>query len=345
MMPFGGDVTRKIGKYDGKEVEVFEIVSTPKLGVAAVRGKIFVDKVTSLPIVEERTYVDTRIDKPQLEEEGTFEYPVRGPADIYDVGLSRDIPTINSLELPPWEDIKDMYESYSRQAPERYISIVTRELRILGAPIESVEIYYADAACSREERHFLFRRGPVGVQWREQAAEIGNTSDSILKWSQAFKARGEISISIFDKSAGYYAHRQDDGTWKTTKQIFEGRELTAEDFWHISPIVRIGWPQIRDYADVIQDDYARENNLIRIEVQGRQFYLNPDRDYICQMRVNERGEKTEVKEFAQTREGKWYPGRIEGPGIANTVYLETNPVFPEGIFDPNSLPKEDGEQE
>jgi hypothetical protein len=344
MMPFGGDVTRRTGQYDGQEVEVFEIVSTPKPGVAAVHGKIFVDKVTSLPIAEERIYIDTNIDKPQCEEKGTFEYPQRGPSDIYDLGLSRDIPIVDSRSLPPWEVIDLLYESCRRTAPERYIAIVTRELRILGAPIESVEICYADAARSREEQHFLFRPGYVGPQWAEQAAEIGNTFDSILKWSQAFKARGEISISIFDKSSGSYAHRQDNGTWKTTKQTFEGRELTADDFWSLCPIVRIGWPEIRGYADVIQDDYARENNLIHIEAKGCQFYLNPDRDYICQMQINDHGEKTEVKEFAQTREGKWYPRRIEEPGIANTAYLETNPFFPEGIFNPNNIPKEIGEQ-
>ena len=342
MIPFGGDVTRKTGQYDGKEVEVFEIVSAPKPGVAAVRGKIFVDRVTSLPIAEERIYINSAIGKPQRVEKGMFEYPERGPADIYEVGLSRDIPTVNSLPSPPWEEINCLYQSCRRRAPERYIAIVTRELRILGAPIESVEICYADGARSREERHFLFQPGPVGVQWREQAAEIGNTFNSILKWAQACKTRGEISISIYHESCFYNSHRQNDRTWKIEKRIFENREFRAGDFWNICPIARIGWPEIRGYADIIQDDYARENNLIRVEVQGCQFYLNPDRDYICQIQVNERGGKTDVKEFAQTREGKWYPKRIEAPGIANTVYLETNPVFPEGIFDPNNLPKKDG---
>jgi len=343
MMPFGGNVTRKAGQYDGKEVEVFEIVSAPKSGWADARGKIFVDKATSLPIAEEKTYINPKIGKPQRVEKGTFEYPARGPVDIYEVGLSRDIPTVNSLPLPPWEEVNRIYESCSRTAPERYIAIVTRELRTTGAPIESVEICYADGAHSREERHFLFQPGPVGVQWRQQAAEIGDTFDSILKWAQACKARGEISISIYRERCFFYnSHRQEDGTWKTTKREFKDIKLTARDFWNLCPIARIAWPQIRGYADVIQNDFARENNLIHIESQGRQFYLNPDRDYICQMQVN--GGTTEVKEFAQTKEGKWYPKRIEGPDIANTVYLETNPVFPEGIFDSNNLPKKDGQR-
>ena len=341
MMPFGGNVIRKTGKYDGKEVEVFEVISAPKPGMADVRGKIFVDKVTSLPVAEERTYINPEIGKPQRVEKGTFEYPQRGPADIYDLGLSRDIPIMGSRSLPPWEEIVLLYESCRRAAPERYITIVTRELRILREPIESVEICYAGEGRFREERHFLFQTGAVGTQWAEQAPEIGNTFDSILKWSHAFKARGQISISIFDKSNGFYARRQDNGTWKITKQTLEGEELTTEDFWQLSPIADIGWPQIRGYADVVQDDYARENNLIRIEALGRQFYLNPERDYICQRYTDIYGRSTDVKEFDQTREGKWYPKRVEGPGITNTIYLETNPVFPEGIFDTNNLPKED----
>jgi hypothetical protein len=64
---------------------------------------------------------------------------------------------------------------------------------------------------------------------------------------------------------------------------------------------------------------------------------------------------TEVKEYRQTELGQWYPYKIEtsisvydvninafGPYSFNnvkTVYLNTNPIFPKGIFDPNQLPK------
>ena len=339
MMPFGGDVTRKTGQYNGKDVEVFEIASASKPGWADVRGKIYVDKKTSLPIAEERTYINPEIGKSQRVEKGTFDYPQRGPADIYEVGLSRDIPIVNSLSLPSWEEIRHLYESHRRTPPDRYIAIVTRELRIPGAPIESVDICYVDDAHCREERHFLFRRGPVGVQWRQQADEIGNTYESILKWAQSFKTHGTISISIHRDGCLYNSRRQEDGTWKTTKRDFIDIKLTGRDFWNLCPIVRIARPQIRGYADVIQNDYARQNNLIHIEAKGGQFYLNPERDYICQMQTN--NGTTEVKEFAHTKEGKWYPKRVEGRSIANTIYFETNPVFPEGIFDPNNLPKEE----
>ncbi|NQT03533.1 MAG: hypothetical protein HQ580_16010 [Planctomycetes bacterium] len=377
MMPFGGEVTRKTGQYDGQEVEVFEIVSAVRPNMASIQGKIFVDMATSLPIAEERKYINTEIGKPQRIETGTFDYPEHGPDDIYAIGLPRDTPIVNSLPLPSWWDIKPVSQSRRLKAPERYIAIVTSELSILGSPISDVEVCYTDGEYSREERHHMFQPGPVGVQWRQQAAEIGNTFDSILKWSQACKAHGPISISIYDGNYYYNSRREYDGIWKTTKQIIKGRKWTAGDFWHICPIAEIGWPEIRGYADVLQDDYAKQNDLICIEelLQGwrrqgivlprrKRYYLNPQRDYICQRLEiesvypahwqdddswlegvdpasipNEYSSTIEVTEFSQSQTGHWYPRKIKEPGKTRTVYLETDPEFPEGIFEPENLPK------
>ena len=64
---------------------------------------------------------------------------------------------------------------------------------------------------------------------------------------------------------------------------------------------------------------------------------------------------TEVMEYRQTKKGQWYPykiefstspydsdlGEFEPYSLHNvkTVYLNTDPEFPEGIFDPNNLPE------
>lgn len=332
MIRFGGDVTRKTGQYNGQNVEIVEIAATPRPNVAAVRAKIFVDKATSLPIAEERVYINTNIDKPQCLDNETFEYPKRGPADIYDLGLSRDIPIINSLGLPPWQDIFNAYISYKYklQIPEKYIAIVTRKVGPRGSLTEFVEVCYAGGGCFKKERYSPDDLG----------ADIGNTFDSLLEWTQSLKNKGSISISLYLENCFYSAERTEHGYWTTTKQTRKGRELNAVDFWQLSHLADIGWPDILGHADVIQDDFARENNLIRIESKGRQWYLNPDRDYICQKHGYPDGATTEVKEFAQTREGKWYPKNVQGPWISHTIYLETNPVFPEGIFDPNELPKD-----
>jgi hypothetical protein len=107
------------------------------------------------------------------------------------------------------------------------------------------------------------------------------------------------------------------------------------------------------------------------------YYLNPQKDYICQRlehyrRRNAPWQKdkswldgidpnnirpdatsiTQVTEYSQTDSGKWYPKvitrtivgvRKDGtPGvftISETIYLETAPEFPEGIFEPENLLK------
>jgi hypothetical protein len=338
-MPHGGEATRRTGQYQGQDVEIFDIASAVEPGIAATRDRVFVDRTTFLPIAEERTYINTKIGKPQRVETGTFDYPPQGPADIYGLGLSRDIPTINSLPLPDWDEIGAAYRSHHEEAaPERYIAVVTRELALPGNPVESVDICYTDGARSRQERHFLFVPGPVAEQWQPQAAELGTTADSILNWSRAYLAHGEISIDLYDSSHCYSSRRDENGSWSLTQQTFGDRGLTKYDLWNTCPAARLGWPEIGYEADIIQDDYARENHLIRVEASGGTFWLNPERDYICQRRSTINGQE-DVTEFSQTNDGRWYPKRVESRGLNHTIWIETHVEFPEGIFDPNRLPK------
>lgn len=333
----GGSVTRELGQYKGREAEIFEIKSALRSGGGAVRSRIFVDRATSLPIAEEKVYINTKTGNPVLVETGTFDYPERGPADIYGLGLSRDIPTISSLPLPPWSDINQTCQSYRLTPPaEKYVAVVTREM--IGL-VESVEIYYADGARFRKEQHFLYRGGSIGSQWQKQKDELGNTLDSILTWSRAHKAYGSIFISVIDGDRGYSARRDQDGVWSGTEYILPGGEWARENFWQLSLVAQLGWPEIRGHADIIQDDFARENGLIRVDGEKGVFYLNPERDYICQQQVPLEGKRSTVLEFGRTDTGRWYPRRVDNSALKYTVYLETNPEFPEGIFDPNSLPK------
>lgn len=337
----GGSVTRETGQYEGREAEIFEIAAAVRPEVATIHSRIFVDRATSLPIAEEKTYINPKTGNPQRVETGTFDYPEQGPADIYGLGLSRDVPTISSLPLPSWSEFRLTYESDYREPPaEKYVAIVTREM--IGL-VESVRICYADGAHFREEQHWLYHRGDIGRQWEEQKGEFGDTLDSILKWSRAHKTYGDISISLFDGDRHYTARRDEDGAWSGTEQIVLDVELTADDFWHLFPVAQLGWPEIRGYADIIQDDYARENGLIRVDHEKAAFYLNPERDYICEQLIPLEGQRCTVLEFGRTDTGRWYPKRIDNDALKYTVYLETNPEFPEGIFDPNRLPKADPE--
>ncbi len=336
----GGNVTCKRERYNGREAEVFDIVGATVPGAATIRRRIFVDRMTSLPLAEERTFINTKTGNPQLVETGTFDYPEQGPADIYGLGLSRDIPTISSLPLPSWSDIRMTYEPYRfKPLAQRYVAVVTRWMVGL---VESVEIFYADGTRFRQERHFLYRRGNIGPQWEEMKTELGDTYDSLLRWSRDCKARGHITISLWIGKRAYHSQRDERGSWSVAEEVVLPQEMT-EDFWSICPIAGLAWPDIRGYADIIQDDYAREHGLIRVEGEQETFYLNPQRDYICQQRVPFGRDRSEVTEFAQTETGRWYPRKIDDGSLKYTIYLDTDPEFPEGLFDPNSLPKADRE--
>lgn len=340
MTPYGGDVTRRRGQYDGQDVDIFEIASATRPGMAAIRGKIFVDRTTFLPLAEERTYVDTDTGRLLTVEKGTFDYPEHGPANIYALGVSPDTPTINNLPLPPWWEITWAYESHRQAPPERYVAVVTRQMNIGGNPIDTVDVFYVDGARCREERHFAFHTGFIGEQWERQAGELGTTFDSILKWSRTYKAYGGVSVWLFDGNRYYESRRDQNDSWSTTERTFGDNKLTKDDFWTMCPVFRLGWPDIWGEPEVIQDDYARENHLMRLETQRGVFYLNPERDYICQRRIIHPDDRVEeVTEFGKTDDGRWYPRKIKGNGLTHTVYLEIPPELPEGLFDPNRLPK------
>jgi hypothetical protein len=120
-------------------------------------------------------------------------------------------------------------------------------------------------------------------------------------------------------------------------------------------------------VSLAENDYSTSNNLLCIVVSdkssftgdggasgGSLFYLNPQRNYICQKyELYPRSNRCyfrEVLEYGQTDMGQWYPRKIltrenrrdvtppERQEMI-TVYLDADPEFPQGIFDPDKLPK------
>jgi len=103
----------------------------------------------------------------------------------------------------------------------------------------------------------------------------------------------------------------------------------------------------RDYMCVRKEEFHR---MIRnsIEIKAVDFDLNEIPDELSSIRF--------VSEFGLAENGQWYPKKIENHSKSldlngnekplslshiYTLYLKTNPLFPEGIFDPNNLPKKD----
>ena len=226
---------------------------------------------------------------------------------------------------------------------------------------------------------------------------MGKTFDSQLKWwteptlsEYGIRLRG---LEIYD---GEYYYRLRDHNGELT--IAEKRRPSRKPVLG-QDLVRIGWPKhplsttykVTKVA-IVEYDYSKSQDLICIEMLRDglrlenkvtslparwRFYLNPERDYICQKReftyhldapwqsdptwldgINlENVEKdssyiSEVLKYGRTDSGKWYPKKIENRRLEfkedgttkesisiDTIYLNENPQFPDGIFDLENLPK------
>ncbi len=376
----GTQVTRINDEYDGRDVEIYT-VRVPK-GNLGVEEYIFV--------VDSDTHLMMTLKLGGYKPDGnviewgemTFDYPDDGPADIYELGAPRSAVVIDERTKPEAEEIFNTYKAYRRNALSRYIAVRINYHHIerIGADvIDQVDRVYTDGRLQRSETYQPVDWLEYLDNWPKYSAQMGNTFDSQLKWWTQGEYSGCTLITLYDNEYHYRLSCD----LKTKKWSANSPEHCPEREYLLSGLGSWGWPLYRlslgvpeePPITVIEDEYSKRNKLICLQRlwQGQVYkgsvtlpckslwYLNPQRDYICQVfvehyvrnapwqrdksllegvdpnRIPE--EKTwwgrEVTEFGQTDAGQWYPKKIG----ANPIFLDTDPEFPEGIFDPENLPK------
>ena len=379
----GVQVTRKNDEYDGSDVEIYKVrVPRGNKGSKGVEEWLFmVDSETHLIMtLKLRGY---KPDGNVIEVgEMIFDYPDDGPADIYELGAPRSAAVIDDRTKPEAEEIFNTYRAYRRNAPSRYIAVSMNYHHIerIGADvIDEVTRVYNDGRLQRYEKYQPVDWLEYLDNWPKYSAQMGNTFDSQLKWWTQGEHSGCVLITLYDNEYHYRLSCD----LKTKKWSSKPPVHDPERNYLLYGLGSWGWPLYRlslgipgePPITVIEDEYSKRKKLICLQRlwQGQVYkgsatlpckslwYLNPQRDYICQVfvehyvrnapwqrdkswlegldpnRIPE--EKTqwdrEVTEFGQTDTGQWYPKRI---GILR-IFLNTDPEFPEGIFDPETLPK------
>ena len=403
----GARVTWQVGQYDGTDVEIYE-VRVPKKGRGIREWKFIADsKSHLLKITKIKGYdADGNI---KVCGEMTFDYPAKGPQDIYEIGAPKaaavvDYRTETDKEV---EDIIKTYYMYRENSPSRYIAIVTQSShnKHTGSDVTTgVNIIYADGRLQRIEMYHVYDMSEYLRNWSKYSAEMGSTLDSLLKWWTQ-TGRSECTyLSLYDGEYNYFVSYDIRKKSWLPKSRLHSPERNRDE----RGLADLGWPQSGLYLwgpdlapiRVVEDDYSRENNLICLQSLRRQkrhkdsprglrkqlWYLKSRRDYICQRLeehciadryvlplrqvesqlkaiepadVNTHSTRRisievtlirEVTEFAQTDARQWYPKKIKSTWYNDTlkakqrqyfqtIYLKTNPKFPEGIFDPENLPK------
>jgi hypothetical protein len=333
-----------------------------------------------------------------------FDYPENGPKDIYELGVPKSAKILDYSPTPELLEVMEAYRFHRDNAPARYIVIVVYANEQIASEtfvIDGLETFYFDGINRRRLEVLRFD----AVSQQKFSAQCGDSFDSLLKW-QRDQGKPEFrmwmdEISMYDGRYRYSQQRSSSKTWSRLKKVYvpsDGYRLPMGDliFWR-DTLSELGWPNSllhgvhgRGRTSIVENDHSRNNNLVCVEVlydefrrdnkviepaKKRLYYLNPQREYICERQeiqpqpgiaqspeawIDKVGAMRafdglfsvgEVVEYGRSDLHQWFPKRIlmrfrwENPDQTIEerkkmiiVYLNTNPEFPDRIFDPNNLP-------
>jgi len=383
----GAHIVTTEGSRDGEKVQLQDI----SMGGAGQVVRLYIQPDSKLLLAAQVRVTDPNGNE-TVAGEIAFDYPQTGPADIYGLGVPQDARIIDKL---PKEDFQAIWDNYRRKrevATKEYIAVITQTNSSFGNVITTIDVDYKSDKNHRLEHHSVFNQNTLGQYekfWPQYKEQLGDSFESLLMWTQAhYKSTGNVSVYLHDGQYDFSTRRDDNGSWtKLTK-------YNSPNFKHMPRVYLecLGWPTIGKTGHIIEDVYARQNDLICIErlqqgtlrsgnisLPGRfLYYFDPQKDYLCLRKVTEwcpdaewqedknwlegiepekvrNGSITyeDVTEVVQAPNGHWYPKVIvikqsgirkdyeEAPLHVSTVkriYLQTNPEFPDGIFDINTLP-------
>ena len=278
------------------------------------------------------------------EYETAYSYPRTGPIDIYALGVPENAAIVSNLPKEDYQTIWDSYRLKRAQATTEYVAVVSHMTRSLGDVITMVDVDYKSGRNHRLERHFVLDVGKRPLElWPKRKEQLGDSLQSLLAWANAhYDERGHISVRLFDGEQYLSTKRDKEGSWSKPRKAT--KKLMPEDYLQC-----LGWPFIGKTGRIIEDEYAKENNLICIErlQQGSLHsgivsppgrfvsYLDPQKDYICRRKI------TEWRPGAEWQEDKNWLDGVEPDKIRNgsiTVHDTTEVIqAPNGHWYPKVI--------
>jgi len=338
--------------YDGRRAMIIDLTDLPK-SFPYRRYSMLADAETRLPkrLV---LYPNDSLGKRQTATL-MFDYPSQGPTDIYQVGAPRDA-IVEIIDRRPSAEFLEAirpYRAARENLPDQRIVVdVTNE----NDTRYRVCVIYTNGRKERFEH----------LMWvKNNSPPTKDDFNEILEWADTADS-GELGIQLYD---GVYMHHIE----RDYRNRWTGHKSYSPDYkpdYVIGGLVHRGWPKIRR-GKFVTNAYATDNNLLCIEEHDKKtlYYIDPAHDYMCVRTENfhdlptsldnsthsEPYRVSTVKEFGQTDSGHWYPSEIttnqlawwdDYPGNAKTLeekfvirlYVETPSLFPDDIFNPQSLP-------
>jgi hypothetical protein len=297
-----------------------------------------------------------------------FEYPEKGPKSIYDLGAPKE------AKIVPFSVSNDIQQLIEKLDNLRQTSFRSYVAVSIPANIDEFPTSFTDY---RPHRYFTVKDKLVCSIWRNDEKRYRSQGYFSEEWGSvpSLESISEnvrsaavllipVSANIYHKNRIY--HYQVLGN----KSVRSMRKGFIEVYGKETFIEQICWPQItipRNRAVKCKIESVpglADESLLMIEralESGivERWFLNPTRNYICERNELFNGNSLlsvwEILEYSRTPNGQWYPRKIQkkeyrqskkdGEQLPDTaariIYIEENPVFPKGLFDPDYLPKAD----
>jgi len=343
----GAEFTTKSGEYMGQKAQIQEISGS---FVGQIKQnyvlRLYIDPESKLLFSAQIKSTDPN-GNTIVYGETIFDYPQMGPADIYNLGVPRDAQIISKLPKEDYQAIWDNYRQKRAEATMEYIAVITHINHSLGDVITMVDVDYKSNQNHRLERHFVFNNGQVIDKfWPEHKKQLGDSFDSLLAWTKAhYNNTGFISVHLYDGQYYFSTKRDDDGGWTKLRKKYSPGDNPMPNT-HLEYLAR---PFIGKTGRIIEDNHAKENNLICIErlqqgsihsgdvtLPGRfLYYLDPQKDYMCRRRLTEWRPDAEWQEDKNWLEGvepeKIRDGSITIVDITDVIQAPNGHWYPEVI--------------
>jgi hypothetical protein len=266
------------------------------------------------------------------------------------LGVPRDAPIGGNGPGASIHSFLDQYERARAEATREYIAIMAlREepSRTGDDTVTIVDVDYKSGRKRRVESHSVFHgteAAPLRAQYRQQ---MGDSFESLLAWTRRHydDSRTRLSVDLYDGQYRGSVNRDGENGWsKLSKEYLPGGFDTN------LTLSRQAWPPIDRVARMIEDNYARQNGWVCLELLSQGlvtsaswvplpirflYYLDPSRDYLCRRQVMEQRRDAswqkdknwlagvdpkkvpedsttvvDIPEVAQAPNGHWYPQTI-----------------------------------
>ena len=391
--------TKEVTRQGNIETQSYRMETSPFGGPMEVI--LVIDTETSLPVGLTQRMFD-QDNTLNIEANASFDYPDQGPKDIYSIGAPRGAKILNKMPDDDILPVIELFKSHRQACPSHYIAVVFDYWIHKDSPVaEQVSVVYRDGKKQRVEYYAISQknRDEFSLNRKQYKEEMGESFDTLFAWWTQGKMSMLGSVDMFDGKYQHQVRIEDDKYKRLPRFLTLGNDHRGDDDladfgWHVfllSEPASAGPEQ--GLLEIVTDEYSKKHDLICLEkkTQGKiakdskdtlwatppkriAYYLNPSRDYICQMYEQEESYDApwqidkawlknakdknfkkqspyssikEVVEFGQTADGKWYPKVIKRTNPSDPdanvnikkIFLKENPKFPEKIFDTGSLPK------